>query len=132
MEELQKFYEEKGDSIQFVGIVNQYDNFTLEELEELYGGEAPWLDLGATPEAYDYLENAFGSPINFFPLRFIMTKEGRVIGKEFFDYYEIIEEEFAEELGIAVDDLTDEQYEEIELKALQEFLERAIADGVKQ
>lgn len=132
MEELQKFYEEKGDSIQFVGIVNQYDNFTLKEVEELYGGKAPWLDLGATPEAYDYLEKAFGSQINFFPLRFIMTKEGEVIGKEFFDYCDIIEEEFAEELGIAVDDLTDEQYEEIELKALREFLERAIADGVKQ
>lgn len=132
MKELQKFYEEKGDSIQFVGIVNQYDNFTLKEVEELYGGEAPWLDRGATPEAYAYLEEVFGSRINFFPLRFIMNKEGELVGKEFFDYYEIIEEEFAEELGIAVDDLTDEQSEEIELKALHEFLERAIADGVNQ
>lgn len=131
MRELQKFYEEKGDSIQFVGIINQYDNFTLEEVENLYGGKAPWLDLGATSAAYDYLEKAFNAPINFFPLRFIMNKEGKVIGNEFFDYYEIVEKEFAEELGITLDELTDEQSEEIELKALHEFLERAIADGIK-
>ena len=60
-----------------------------------------------------------------------MNKEGKVIGNEFFDYYEIVEKEFAEELGITLDELTDEQSEEIELKALHEFLERAIADGIK-
>ena len=129
MEDLQKYYDDKGDSVQIVGIVNQYDNYTLEDLKEMYGGkESPWIDRGATPEAYEYLEKEFGGSINFFPLRFIMDKEGNLVGKEFFDYQDIVGEEYMKEHGLTEETLTKEDSNAIEKKALQSFLDMAIED----
>lgn len=130
MKDLQVYYEEQGYSIQIIGIVNQYDNYKLAEIEELFGGEFTWVNMGATTEAYTYLEKIYGERIGFFPLRFIMNKEGKMIGHEFFDYYDELEESLAKESGVDISELTEEQTDKLEIEVLHDFLNKAIKDGV--
>lgn len=126
MEELQDFYAENDIDVQIVGIVNDYANYTNEEISVLFSDEeAPWINLAATDEAYEYLEAKLGSDINFFPLRFLLDKEGNLVGSEFFDYYDEIYEEYLEANEKTEDDLTDEDEEIIEKRAYEEFFDRA-------
>lgn len=131
MEELVKFYEENDIDAQVIGIVNQYYNFTNEEVNPLFtNGESVFENFGATDEAYEYLQKIYGDRIGFFPLRFIVDKDGNMVGNEFFDYYDEITKEYLEGLEEekTEDDLTDEEWDIIEDKTYEEFLKRALED----
>lgn len=129
MEEMQKYYAENDIDVQVVGMISRYKNNTKEDINELFEGkEASWRNFGLTPEAYTYLEGKFGSKIKFYPFRFILDKEGNLVSKEFFDYYEEIVAEYLEKTEKTKDELTEEEEDELEKQTYLEFLERAIKE----
>lgn len=126
MEKLQKYYEDNNLDVQIIGLVDDYENYTLEDINTLFSNNEPaWINFGATDEAYDYVAEIFGTRVNFFPHRILIDKDGNQVGAEFFDYYDEILEEYLEENDKVEDDLTNEEEDLIEKRAYQEFFFKA-------
>ena len=129
MEDIQEYYDEKKIPMQIIGVINQHYNFMDEDLANLFGENCKkWNNYGGTEEGYKYLEEKIGGKIHYFPSRYIVNKEGQVIGREFFDYFEEGVNKLLEETKKTRNQLTEKELVEIERVTLENFLKLALED----
>lgn len=130
MDRLQK----EGKSVQVIGLVNSYQDYRLEELNEAFykdqpEGKAPWVEFGATEACYDYQIEHYNQDVVHFPFKYFVKKDGNeAFGKEFYTYYDEMMPEYLKSLGLETEEeMTEEQDVAFDELIFSNFLDRALA-----
>lgn len=105
MYKLQEKIEKEYPNVQIFGLVNNYTDYTVENIKALdEGKDVPWTEVGGTKEAYEYFEKVTDGEMNFFPNIFIVDKEGKMVGKTFGETWDVVEQAYADAHGLNVED----------------------------
>ena len=105
MYKLQETIEKEYPNVQIFGLVNNYTDYTVENIKALdEGKDVPWTEVGGTKEAYEYFEKVIDYSMNWFPTIFIVDKEGKMVGKSFGETWDVVEQAYADAHGLNVED----------------------------
>lgn len=121
----QHLLEQRKYDIQLLGLVNRSADYSDEEISVLFdNNKSLWKNYGTDKELYDFIYEMNGAKIAGFPSTFIVDKDFKKQGSEFYNYYEELLNQF-----LAANNMTEEEYEE---KYVSSFDDMEFDDKMKE